>query len=162
MLYLHVIAVEAKRKNMKRILSSIAVAMIFVASVSCTKSDVGRTSATAETLDATDVSFKTFTLNAVFTIKGDGNTPCKYGILVGTEPGLTYKTGIFTSNEYVNDPGTYEYSYIMKNVVDGLVIPWTKFLPGQEVFYRAAIELVGIDESKFVYGEEKSLVVPLK
>lgn len=145
---------------MKKIFFAFAIAAM--ALTSCIKSDVGKTNATAQTLDAQNITFEGFTLGAKFTIKGDGNTHCKYGILVGTEPGLTYKTGMFTSNEDVNNPGAYEYTYQFKNVLNDLIVPIVKFFPGQEVYYRAAIELVGIDESKYIYGEEKSLIIPLK
>lgn len=137
------------------------IALATILSVSCTKEKGNKVTATAVTLDATDVTFRTMTFSATFTIGGDGNTPCAYGILIGSEAGLTDATGIFTSLEYEFHTGTYNYVYNFNNVL-GDIIPIVKFLPGQELFYRAAIKLDLGDESRYIYGEEKSLIVPLQ
>lgn len=127
--------------------------------VSCEKEDT--VTVEAVTLDVTDVTIDHFKFAAKFTIKGDGKTPCNYGIFVGDQPGLASGKAMITENIYASEPGTYNYSYDFNNSFN--IIPSIntyKFNPGTTLYYRAGIEVITADGSTWYYGDEKSFAIP--
>lgn len=141
---------------MKKYLFAFIVGLL--ALTACEKED-DQVTAEAVTLGVSDVTAEQFTLSAKFTIKGEKETPCNYGIFVGDKPGLEHGSAIITENVYVSKPGSYDYSYVFNNQM-GLLVPMYKFKPGTTVYYRAGIEVITAEGSTWYYGDEKKFLIP--
>ncbi|MCQ2147731.1 MAG: hypothetical protein MJZ16_09470 [Bacteroidales bacterium] len=145
---------------MKKLLSLLLLALCLIAAQGC-ESIFGDTySAKVTTLDATDISLEGYTFNASIDWKGNPAITGEGGVFYGPTAGISAKNSKFSCALIDLHDGINQVHATQKNYNVAILKDYY-FKAGQTVYYRAFAKVFTAEgEMEFIYGEEKSFVIP--
>jgi len=144
---------------MKRILVLFAAISVLFAVSSCEK-DNANISVKVTTLDATNVSYEGYTFNAEVVVKGlNSSAYVDGGVYYGDKPNVSKDNKFLTTEVKAFVNGKNTYSDTDSNAYEFLLNKMYYFPKGTTIYYKAYAEVITVDGTRYVYGEEKSFTL---
>ncbi|MCQ2145050.1 MAG: hypothetical protein MJY72_04850 [Bacteroidales bacterium] len=146
---------------MKKIFSILAAAIALVSLQSCQeKLPPEGYKAVVTTLDATDVSYESFTFNATIEYHFAGSNLGKGGVFYGFSEDINADNYNYSTPAGFLDLGLNVIEFKTQNYRMLMGVKTYDIEHGETVYYRAYARVFTDEGSKYIYGDVKSFVMP--
>lgn len=145
---------------MKKLLSLLVVAITLIAVQSCESMFGDSYSAKVTTLDATGITHEGYTFNATIDWRGNAAITGQGGVFYSKAADITEKNHMFSCTLVDLKDGINQIHSVEKNYYE-LYSKNYYFKAGETVYYKAFAKVFTAErKTEYIYGEEKSFVMP--
>lgn len=142
---------------MKKFFSILVALVAMVSFQSCVEDETDdHYSAKVVTLDATDVSEAGFTFHATIDYSGGAAVLGNGGVFFAAKPNVTKDSYLLSTETKMLKNGSNKLDFPTNNVK----LSSHHFSAGDKLYYRAYAKVFVGHDDVYVYGEEKSVVIP--